>query len=65
LGGSGRKLFISTSFGVSFPFGADVEPEDWPGLGPRDSAGAGLADISVGSVVSVISVESIVGIGCC
>jgi hypothetical protein len=46
LGGSGRKLFISTSFGVSFPFDVDVEPEVWPGLGPWAS-GEALVDMSV------------------
>ena len=47
LGGSGRKLFISTSFGgvgVPLPFEAEVEPEVWPGLGPHDS-GEVLVDI--------------------
>lgn len=57
LGGSGRKLFISTSFGgiaVPLPFEAKVEPEVWPWLGPRDSK-EGLADIFGLSTVEYVS----------
>ena len=57
MGGSGRKLFISTSFGgvgVPLPFGAEVEPEVWPGLGPQDS-GDVFVDIWGLSAVEYVS----------
>lgn len=57
MGGSGRKLFISTSFGgvgVPLPFEAEVEPEVWPGLGSQDS-GEGLVDIFWLSIVEYVS----------
>lgn len=56
MGGSGRKLFISTSFGgvgVPLPFEA-VEPEIWSGLGPQDS-GEVLVDILGLSTVEYVS----------
>jgi hypothetical protein len=38
--------FISTSV-FEGPSEADVDPDFWPGLGPRDSDGEVLEDISV------------------